>query len=136
MKKPEDYGITNYKWSKEGLLDVDGDVNLNDKGLDKLPFKFGKVSGGFDCWKNQLVSLEGAPKTVGGNFDCSYNKLKTLEGAPKEVGGNFDCSYNKLKTLEGAPKFVKGKIIVDDNLENQIPYYINVNQVIDYLMED
>jgi len=178
MKKPEDYGITNYKWSKEGLLDVDGYVDLSNINLSKLPFKFGKVSGSFYCWKNQLETLQGVPKTVGGDFFCDNNilttlegapqsvggdfycqgnqlktlegapqevgvgfycgenKLKSLQGAPKTVGGDFDCSYNKLKTLEGAPKIVKGKILVDDNLISQIYYYINVNQVIDYLMED
>ena len=135
MNRPEDYGITNYKWRGK-LLDVDGYVNLSNKNLSKLPFKFGKVSGSFYCRWNQLKTLEGAPKTVGGDFDCRWNQLKTLEGAPKEVGGSFSCYRNQLKTLEGAPKIVKGDIVVDDNLESKIPYYINVNQVIDYLMED
>ena len=93
MDRPEDFGITNYKWRGK-LLDVDGDVDLSNKELGKLPFNFGKVSG------------------------------------------YFDCSDNQLETLEGAPKIVKGKILVDDNLISQIYYYINVNQVIDYLMED
>ena len=39
----DQYGIEN--WTiREGLVDVDGYVNLGDKGLEKLPLKFGVVS--------------------------------------------------------------------------------------------
>jgi hypothetical protein len=101
------FGIRN--WSiRDGLVDVDGNVGLWNKGLNKLPLKFGRVSGYFDCNNNNLTSLEGAPKEVGGYFSCGWNNLTTLEGAPKEVGGNFSCRYNKLTTLEGVPKEVGG----------------------------
>jgi hypothetical protein len=99
------YGIKNYTINPDGTVDVDGNVNLF--GLKKLPIKFGKVSGRFDCSYSQLTTLEGSPKEVGGWFNCSYNQLTTLEGAPKVVG-NFDCRNNQLTTLEGAPKVVGG----------------------------
>ena len=66
MDRPEDYGIKNYSWRGK-LLDVTGDVDLSNINLSKLPFKFGKVSGGFYCSSNQLETLEGAPKEVGGS---------------------------------------------------------------------
>jgi hypothetical protein len=101
------FGIRN--WSiRDGLVDVDGDVHLWNKGLTKLPLKFGRVSGDFWCSYNKLTTLEGVPKEVGGNFSCRNNNLTSLEGAPKEVGGDFWCSNNKLTTLEGAPKEVGG----------------------------
>ena len=100
------YGITNYTISSDGSIDVDGDVNLIDINLDKLPLRFNRIGGNFYCNNNQLTSLEGAPKEVGGFFDCRYNQLTSLEGAPKEVGGFFDCNNNKLTSLEGAPKSV------------------------------
>jgi len=50
----------------------------------------------FDCSRNQLQTLEGAPREVGGYFNCSYNQLTTLEGAPREVGEEFDCSHNPV----------------------------------------
>ena len=34
-----------------------------------------KVIGDFDCNKNKLTSLAGAPKTVAGYFDCKDNNL-------------------------------------------------------------
>ena len=95
---PEDYGIENYTWN-DGKLDVNRGVNLSNKGLTKLPFKFGVVKGYFYCDNNQLTSLQGAPEEVGGYFSCGYNRLTSLQGAPERVGGDFVCS-NKLPTPE------------------------------------
>jgi hypothetical protein len=111
----ERYGIKNYTINPDGTVDVDGGVHLSGEGLKKLPLKFGKVSVSFYCDRNQLTTLEGAPKEVGGRFDCSYNQLTTLEGAPKVVGGYFDCSNNQLTTLEGSPKEVGGGFDCDYN---------------------
>ena len=102
------YGIENYTINPDGTVDVDGGINLYKKGLKELPLNFGKVSGDFDCGRNQLTTLEGSPKEVTGYFACSNNQLTTLEGAPKEVDGSFYCDYNKLTTLEGSPKEVSG----------------------------
>jgi hypothetical protein len=104
------YGIKN--WSiKDGLVDVDGDVDLYNKKLTKLPLKFGVVSGYFDCADNQLTTLEGSPSWVGGYFDCADNQLTTLEGSPSWVGGYFDCYSNQLTTLEG-PSWVQKELVV------------------------
>jgi hypothetical protein len=84
---------------KDGLYNVDGHVELIEF-VDKLPFKFGNVSGGFECSYNYLTSLEGCPKSVGGDFLCSRNKLTSLEGAPKQVGGDFLCDDNLRNTKE------------------------------------
>jgi hypothetical protein len=90
--------------------DCGGDVKVSkDIVIDgKLKIKFGKVGGGFDCIKNGLTTLEGAPNEVGGNFSCSDNELTTLEGAPQKVGGLFNCGGNNLTTLKGAPQEVGG----------------------------
>ena len=101
------YGIENYTINN-GLVDVDGDVDLSSKKLTKLPIKFGNVSGHFNCVNNQLTTLEGAPESVGGDFNCAYNQLTSLKGGPQKVGDNFYCSSNQLTTLEGAPKSVGG----------------------------
>jgi len=110
------YNIKNYTINADGLVDVNGDVDLYNKKLTKLPLKFGKVTGGFYCSYNQLTTLEGSPREVGGNFNCNNNnKLATLEGSPREVGGYFYCSYNQLTTLEGGPREVGGDFFCDDN---------------------
>jgi len=121
------YGIDNYTINSDGSIDVDGDVELYNKGLTskiynlyyvklyKLPLKFGKVTGDFYCYNNKLTTLEGAPKEVGGGFYCSHNQLITLEGCPMEVGGNFNCRDNKLTILEGAPREVGGYFYCNNN---------------------
>ena len=60
------------------------------------------MRGNFDCYSNQLTSLEGAPQEVGGYFDCRNNQLTSLEGAPREVRGDFDCHWNPIsdQTME------------------------------------
>ena len=113
--RPEEFRITNYDFDENGFLNVDEDVVLNFKNLEKLPFKFGTVKGSFDCSYNNLTSLEGAPKEVGGFFNCNKNNLTSLEGAPKEVGGSFYCSDNKLASLKWAPEKIGGSFNCDNN---------------------
>ena len=108
------YGVKNYTINN-GLVDVDGDVNLFNKKLTKLPIKFGNVIGDFNCGNNQLKTLDGAPQSVGGDFYCDNNQLTTLEGAPESVGGVFNCKYNKITSLEGAPKSVGGDFYCYNN---------------------
>jgi len=100
------YGIPNWTINSDGLVDVDGDVYLSGCNLVRLPLRFGRVTGFFDCSNNQLISLEGGPLVVGRDFYCHNNQLKTLEGGPQEVDGNFYCHDNRLETLEGSPKKV------------------------------
>jgi hypothetical protein len=108
----KEYGIKNYTIDN-GLVNVDGDVDLSSKKLTKIPVKFGTVNGdiegGFECGDNQLTSLEGSPHIVYGNFYCGYNQLTSLEGSPKEVHGDFSCSVNnQLISLKGAPELIEG----------------------------
>ena len=131
---------TKGSWSlnpKTGLVDVKGDFDCSDKGINSFQgVKFGKVSGYFYCRHNKLTSLEGAPQNVAGSFDCDnnkitslmgglqevggnfycyFNKLTSLEGGPQEVGGNFNCSYNNLTSLEGSPQEVGGDFYCPGN---------------------
>ena len=80
------YYIEDYIISSDGLVDVVGNVDLEDLELTKLPLKFGKIDGDFHCDRNKLTSLEGAPQTVTGSFICDFNRLISLKGAPLECG--------------------------------------------------
>jgi hypothetical protein len=100
------YKIENYTINDDGSIDVDGDVGLIEKGLTELPLTFNKVTGNFNCSKNNLTSLKGSPKWVGGYFGCRYNQLTNLEGSPDYIAGYFTCSYNKLTSLEFSPDYV------------------------------
>ena len=109
------FGIRNYTINEDSTIDVDGDVDLYNKRLTKIPLKFGKVSGYFSCGDNQLKSLEGSPLSVGGGFNCYINQLKSLSGAPLSVGGYFSCSFNQLKSLEGISGRISGGIYCHNN---------------------
>ena len=85
-------GIARGGWSvnSEGLVDVWGGFWCHDLGLeDFLGIRFGKVSGDFDCYDNQLRTLEGSPRVVGGSFYCFGNPFISLEGAPKVIKDSF-----------------------------------------------
>jgi hypothetical protein len=116
------YDIENWTLNSSGLVDVDGDVFLAYQGLSKLPLKFGRVTGNFRCYSNQLTSLEGCPTEIGGDFFCRHNKLTTLEGCPTEIGGVFFCYNNNLTSLKGAPEYIEGQ--VDFMPNNNLPEYI------------
>src|SRR5271157_3681122 len=66
------YDIENYTINN-GSIDVDGDVYIQDKNLDKIPLKFNKVSGSFSCSCNNLDTLEYCPEYVGKDFWCYNN---------------------------------------------------------------
>jgi len=104
------YSIMKYSINPDGTIDVDDDVNLHNTKLTKIPLRFGKVTGFFNCGLNLLTSLDGAPTTVGGYFECYENKLTSLVGSPTYVGGNFYCYYNEITSLEGAPHTVGGDL--------------------------
>jgi hypothetical protein len=112
----EALGIKDYTVNTNDLtVYVHGNLNIQGKGLRKIPVQLQFVVGDFNCSNNQLTTLEGAPRTVGGDFNCSNNQLTTLEDAPKKVGRHFRCGDNQLTTLEGAPQEVFGNFVCINN---------------------
>jgi len=92
--------------NEKGEVDVTGSIFMRAKASrlnlnGKIPVKFGKVIGNFDCSEDGLTTLENCPYVVSGNFYCSFNKLTSLEFMPRGIGGNFDCKNNLLTNLKG-----------------------------------
>ena len=83
--------IENYTINPNGIVDVDGVVELGYKGLYEIPVQFGRVVGSFWCHHNKLTSLEGAPQYVGDDFDFEENpsiiNLSGIHKHTKHVGG-------------------------------------------------
>lgn len=102
------YGIQNYTINDDGSIDVNGSVNLSNRGLTIIPLKFNNVSGDFDINGNKLVTLEGSPQTIGRNLFSSENLLTSLKGCPSSIGDGFYCVDNKLVTLEYYPETITG----------------------------
>ena len=103
----EKYRIENYYVHPDGTVDVNGYVHLYGRGLNKIPFKFGKVTSSFACYDNYLSSLEGCPYYVGGDFNCSDNSLTDLTGGPDEVDGSYVCKNCHLISLKGIASEIK-----------------------------
>lgn len=87
------------------VVDIHGSIQYTNKKIqyltDELLFKFGDVSGTFNCAQcKNLESLKGAPRKCA-TFKCSdCVKLKSLEYAPDCV--NFECNGCKnLESLKG-----------------------------------
>lgn len=112
-----DVGILNYSINADGTVDVAGDVHLSFYNFTKLPVKFGKVTGFFECSScKKLTSLEGAPTHVGGYFDISYCPLLTsLEHCPSYIGKSvtFKGCFS-ITSLEGfMPQIKDGRVIAE-----------------------
>lgn len=95
------YDIENYSINSDGSIDVDGDVDLSYKNLDRIPIKFNVVNGMFYCNNNNLTSLENCPNEIKSWFNCSYNKLRSLSGIPNLKNGIYYCVENPLESLNG-----------------------------------
>ena len=104
------YKIKNYTINKDYSIDVEGNVSLSDHDMIvkyffgeityyRLPIKFNRVNGRFNCSNCNLKSLEGSPKYAD-SFDCSNNKLRSLVGGPTHVR-TYDFSLNNVRSLEG-----------------------------------
>ena len=93
------YNISNYVVNSDGSIDVDNNVYLFDKNLTKLPLKFNKVNGEFDCSYNKLTSLKGSPIEINDSFYCDNNQLTSFEFSPKIIRGNFNCSDNNIQMI-------------------------------------
>jgi hypothetical protein len=93
----------------------DGDIRITSKYI--LPNLTDViVVGTFDCSGLGLTSLQGAPKNMAGNFNCSRNNLQTLEHAPKIITeGSFNCSNNKIVNLIGSPTEVDNNFYCSNN---------------------
>ena len=102
-------------------VEVMGYFNCSKNDLTSLVGAPHIVTRDFDCSNNNLTSLEGAPHTVGRGFDCSDNNLTNLKGAPHTVGGYFGCMNTNLTSLEGIPKTVGIHFYIDKALKDKFP---------------
>jgi len=109
--------IKNFEVLSDYSVNVKGSVKLADKlaNLSKLPLSFNQVDGDFDISNNELVTLEGSPRTVQGDFLAFKNEIGSLKGGPKEVGGSFIILKNNISSLKHSPALVKEDFICSHN---------------------
>jgi hypothetical protein len=96
--------VSKYKINVDFTVDVEGDVDLSQIRLSKIPIKFGMVKGNFDCSHNKLTNLVNCPDKIMGFFNCAGNNIHTLIGGPTYIGKGYYCEDNSLEDLQGYPK--------------------------------
>jgi hypothetical protein len=123
----EKYNIKNYTINSDNSIDVDGDVNLWDKGLTSIPLNFNIVNGYFDCGNNNLTSLKGCPVRVSDGFYCDDNNLTSLQYSPQYVeSGNFSCSDNQIESLQYYSELIRGDFWCYNNNLTSLEYHPTV----------
>jgi hypothetical protein len=77
--------LNDYTINSDGSIDINGSVYIWSRlgDMEKLPVKFGKVSGYFWCDGNKLTTLEGCPNYVGRSFygdNLTHHILGNVQG--------------------------------------------------------
>ncbi len=142
------------------IVNIDGDVYLDNRKLTCLPFQFHVVCGWFTCEQNSLkncvgfpqiynsknnihnelrvsgnllTSLEGLPDFLNASLLCRNNPIKSLLGVSKIINGNFDVTNCWLKDLEYGPRSVNGYYHAQGNPIKSLdflPKYCNTLEIV------
>lgn len=142
--------ISNFTIHDNLTVSVKGDVDLSQKKLTHLPFKFNEIKGNFFASGNLLSNFDNFPNLIEKDLvlcdnkfttlkglenitflkalDVSYNQITHLSHLPNEINGSFSCANNQLKTLVGSPDIIKDSFFCSHNeLKTLIggPSYVN-----------
>jgi hypothetical protein len=129
-------GVNRYTIKDDLTVDVDNHVHLSNKKLSEIPVQFDNISGDFDIWSNNLISLKGCPIKVAGNFNCGSNNLKTLEYCPKIVGKEFNFNLNQINTLDYCPDSVGVFNCYINNFTTLKGFKIKINDHLNHRCDD
>ncbi len=103
---------------KDKKLVLNGDLDVSDMGLERLPdFSNLVVKGNFYCCGNKLSDLYGSPAQVLGNYDVSGNNLKDLRGIIPHVK-DLDISGNPIEKLDNLPMIDRNLTAINVEIEN------------------
>lgn len=113
LKKNND---ANYIINDDLSVDVDGDVNIISKKLDKIPIKYNNIKGNFDCSNNNLSTFDNFPEYVGNYMWCNQNEFISLKGFSTYIGKSLVLDENKLTNLIGLSHMNIDLVIFDNPL--------------------
>ena len=90
------------------VVNVDGNVELSDRQLKTIPFKFGVITGNINLSNNNLVDFRFMPDKIDGTLYIADNNLTNIDFLPTEINGGLTINDNKkLTDFSGLAK-VKG----------------------------
>jgi hypothetical protein len=126
--------IKNYTIRPDGVVDVNGTVDLANFERATIPIQFGRVEGDFSCVNAELASLNGMPSHIGKSFRCFNVQIKSFSGVDKiikYVGGAFLCDETThllgLLLIKGIKKFNIGG---DSYLDNIFDKYVGTGDIL------
>jgi hypothetical protein len=121
------YSIKKYTINNDNSVDVNGYVELWNKGLKSIPLNFNIVNGWFDCGRNLLTSLKGCPVRVGNGVYCYDNNLTSLQYSPQFMeNGKFSCGRNKIESLQYCTELIRGNFYCYENKLTSLQYHPTV----------
>ncbi len=121
-----DYVCQGNKWTltPEGKVDVDGWVTI-EECLGRIPVKFGRVNGSFECIDNGLTTLENCPDYTTDNFYCEYNNLTDYFKNIKEGDFLLWSKLNWKMVLKEYPFLINiGKKYIN---KRDFKWYLKIN---------
>ena len=88
-------------------------IQVRNEGMLPNFIHFNNVNGDFrldfyPITEGVTTTLKGCPVKITGNFDCERNELTTFEGCPQYIGGDFTIKRNKLTSFIGMPNYIGG----------------------------
>jgi len=109
----DDYMIPSWNWNEDGSVDVKGYLKIEGYNFSKLPIKFRKVYGPFNCESPTILTMENFPEEISGWFGCSSNNFTSLKCLPKKVGANvyFHSTVRYFSEIEIRNKCDVGGVI-------------------------
>lgn len=104
--------VESWNLDPQGLIDIEGDISIICNRLTQghLPLAFGSVTGSFIARNCDLITLAGAPHSVGESILVTKNQLHDLKGGPEFVGNKYMVMDNPLTSLEGLATHVKDSL--------------------------
>ena len=124
------FGREKWTLNENYEIDVDGDVIILDKvwycikETKEIPVKFGRVSGYFSCYSNQLTTLKNCPTYVGDKFYCYNNNLTNYFKNIKEEDFPHWKNLHWGEILEEYPFLINiGKVYMN---RNRLEGYLNL----------
>ena len=109
-------GVHDFTINDDNTVDVNGDLNLDGLRHDKLPVKFGSVTGSVSLVGSLLRTLVGLPDEIKGDLDITTMELDSTDGFPMKVYGDVHIGSINVKSTMSTSRLshVEGDLVLTE----------------------
>lgn len=87
------------QFNEQPAININGDFNLANKGITRLPWQFLEINGSFNVSGNKLTTCKNLPIKVRGKMNINKNYIKSFKDLPTIfVGVSIEADHQKCKT--------------------------------------